>query len=273
MNTKIQAPAAARACVRRASRWRVGDGRPLSPAKSIPTPRTAPRWPDFFCQGRRWCLYFEYSNQEHTSHCNHLSVLPVCGRTCFRFGVGSRRCVHGCRSLVEQVLRRCGRRSSGDRYQREGWRNCAPCGAIRVRPRHRTRPRRPACRDVNSTPAARMPFGALLSMPLAFTTAVLDATQLAALRDNLLAKVASFTSADVAVTWAHSVGRPAMNSRCRSAVSTTAPSIAQATSEHGGSSLISTRSRSLANFGNARAQMKVGSDPIGGLTPPIQLGL
>src|SRR6266478_1188427 len=67
--------------------------------------------------------------------------------------------------------------------------------------------------------------------------------------------------------------RPAMNLRCRSTASITARFIAPATSEHGGRSPASTLSKSPANFGNARAQMKVGLDSIGQGTPPIQLGL
>jgi hypothetical protein len=70
-----------------------------------------------------------------------------------------------------------------------------------------------------------------------------------------------------------SAARPATNSLSRFATPITAPFIAQATSEHGGSKPVSTRSRSPVSFRNARAQMKVGSGPIGRRTPPIQLGL
>jgi hypothetical protein len=118
------------------SGWCVGDGRPLSSRKINPNaPGRPPRWPDFFCQGSPVRLYFEYSNEEHTRVIAITCLFSLYGLICFRFGVGSKRRVHGCRSLVVPSkfygVAAAGRSVIAN--HREGWRNRAPCEAIRMR--------------------------------------------------------------------------------------------------------------------------------------------
>ena len=82
-----------------------------------------------------------------------MNMLQIRGR----FEAPCARLQEPCRP--EQALRRCGCRSSGDRDHREGWRNRAPCGAIGVRPCHRTQLRRRACRSAHAAVLTRVLTG------------------------------------------------------------------------------------------------------------------